>query len=272
MPTPQEFILTLSCPDAKGIVYAVSGLLYSAGCNILDSQQFGDVQTPENHGTGLFFMRVHFEAPPHLADTAMLDRTLAAGPWDAVFHFAALSLVGESMREPMRYLLDNAAVGMRLIDGCIRHGVPRFVLSSTANLFGEPDSVPIDESAPLRPSSPYGESKLMIEQALRWADRLHGLRSASLRYFNAAGADPDGRGHLAPDRRLRRDEARRGGRGARRPSPRLRRRDPGPRPARDGGADHRGARAVARGDPVRAPRRHPSREGLTPCSASSASP
>jgi formyltetrahydrofolate deformylase len=73
MPTPQEFILTLSCPDAKGIVYAVSGLLYSAGCNILDSQQFGDVTTPENHGTGLFFMRVHFEAPPHLADTAMLD-------------------------------------------------------------------------------------------------------------------------------------------------------------------------------------------------------
>ena len=128
-----------------------------------------------------------------LADAAALDRTLADGPWDAVFHFAALSLVGESMREPMRYLLDNAAVGMRLIDGCIRHGVPRFVLSSTANLFGEPDQVPIDETALLRPASPYGESKLMIEQTLRWADRLHGLRSASLRYFNAAGADPEGR-------------------------------------------------------------------------------
>ena len=128
-----------------------------------------------------------------LADAPRVEAVLADGPWDGVLHFAALSLVGESMREPMRYLLDNAAVGMRLVDACIRHGVPRFVLSSTANLFGEPEEVPIAEDAPLRPSSPYGESKLMIEQALRWADKLHGLRSASLRYFNAAGADPDGR-------------------------------------------------------------------------------
>ncbi len=72
MATPQEFILTLSCKDTKGIVYAVSGLLYQAGCNIVDSQQFGDVQSPD--GTGLFFMRVHFEAPAHLADVETLDR------------------------------------------------------------------------------------------------------------------------------------------------------------------------------------------------------
>jgi formyltetrahydrofolate deformylase len=72
MATPQEFILTLSCKDTKGIVYAVSGLLYQAGCNIVDSQQFGDVQSPD--GTGLFFMRVHFEAPGHLADVETLDR------------------------------------------------------------------------------------------------------------------------------------------------------------------------------------------------------
>ena len=124
---------------------------------------------------------------------APIDDLLADGPWDAVFHFAALSLVGESMQQPMRYLLENAASGLRLIDGCIRHGIPRFVLSSTANLFGEPDRVPIDETARLAPSSPYGESKLMLERALLWADRCHGLRSASLRYFNAAGADPAGR-------------------------------------------------------------------------------
>lgn len=121
------------------------------------------------------------------------DAVLAGGRWDAVFHFAALSLVGESMREPFRYLLENAAGGMRLIEACVRHGVPRFVLSSTANLFGEPERVPIDETVRIDPSSPYGESKLMIEQTLRWADRIHGLRSACLRYFNAAGADPDGR-------------------------------------------------------------------------------
>lgn len=121
------------------------------------------------------------------------DDALAGGTWDAVFHFAALSLVGESMREPFRYLLENAAGGMRLIEACVRQGVPRFVLSSTANLFGEPERVPIDETVRIDPSSPYGESKLMIEQTLRWADRIHGLRSACLRYFNAAGADPEGR-------------------------------------------------------------------------------
>ena len=128
-----------------------------------------------------------------VSDAALLDTVLGDGPWHAVFHFAALSLVGESMRQPMRYLRENAGGGFALIDACIRHGVPRFVLSSTANLFGEPERVPIDETATIAPSSPYGESKLMIEQTLRWAGSQHGLRSACLRYFNAAGADPSGR-------------------------------------------------------------------------------
>jgi UDP-glucose 4-epimerase len=129
----------------------------------------------------------------NVSNPDLLDEVLAAGPWCAVFHFAALSLVGESMRQPMRYLQENAGGGIALIDACIRHGVDRFVLSSTANLFGEPKRLPIDEDAPMSPSSPYGESKLMIERALRWADSQHGLRSACLRYFNAAGADPAGR-------------------------------------------------------------------------------
>ena len=128
-----------------------------------------------------------------LAGPGVLDAVLAGERWDAVLHFAALSLVGESMREPMRYLLENAGTGVRLVDACVRHRVPRFVLSSTANLFGEPETVPIAEGARLAPSSPYGESKLMIERALHWAGRVHGLRSACLRYFNAAGADPEGR-------------------------------------------------------------------------------
>jgi len=88
MNTSQEFILTLSCQDAKGVVYAVSGLLYQAGCNILDSQQFGDVQSPD--GTGLFFMRVHFEAPEHLADAATLTKLFSnvrqQFGMDAAFH------------------------------------------------------------------------------------------------------------------------------------------------------------------------------------------
>jgi len=127
-----------------------------------------------------------------VTDIPALDAVLAEGPWTAMFHFAALSLVGESMREPLRYMLENAAGGMRLIDACVRHGVRKFILSSTANLFGEPDRVPIDEAARIDPSSPYGESKLMIERTLRWADQVHGMRSACLRYFNAAGADPNG--------------------------------------------------------------------------------
>jgi len=128
-----------------------------------------------------------------LADADRLDAVLADGPWDAVFHFAARSLVGESMREPMRYFIENAGNGARLIDACVRHGVRRFVLSSTAALFGRPSTEPLAEDAPIEPGSAYGESKHMIERMLAWADRVHGLRSACLRYFNAAGADPEGR-------------------------------------------------------------------------------
>ncbi len=128
-----------------------------------------------------------------LAHPDAIDAVLADGPWDGVFHFAALSLVGESMREPFAYLQDNVGNGLRLIDACIRHDVRRFVLSSTAALFGNPTQDMIDEDEAIEPASPYGESKLMLERALLWAERIHGLRSARLRYFNAAGADPAGR-------------------------------------------------------------------------------
>jgi len=128
-----------------------------------------------------------------LADQQAVDAAVAAGPWDAVLHFAALSQVGESMRMPMRYLLDNGANAIRLIDSCIRHGVGKFVLSSTAALFNVPSDAPIPEDAPIDPQSAYGESKWMIERTLRWAHQVHGLRYACLRYFNAAGADPAGR-------------------------------------------------------------------------------
>jgi UDP-glucose 4-epimerase len=128
-----------------------------------------------------------------LADQAAVDAVLADGPWDAVFHFAGLIEVGASMREPFRYLLDNAILGTRLIAACVRHGVPRFVLSSTAAVFGSAAISPIVEDAPINPGSPYGESKHMLERTLHWAGRIHGLNSAVLRYFNAAGADPAGR-------------------------------------------------------------------------------
>jgi UDP-glucose 4-epimerase len=144
----------------------------------------------------------HRSAVPHgvrliegdVGDAALLDRVLPAdGGFDAVFHFAAWSQVGESMRIPMQYLLANAADGFRLIDACVCHGVRRFVLSSTAALFGMPERLPIEEDDRVDPVSPYGDSKHMLERALHWADRVHGIRSACLRYFNAAGSDPAGR-------------------------------------------------------------------------------
>ena len=118
---------------------------------------------------------------------------LAGRRFDGVLHFAALSLVGESMREPMRYIAQNVAHTAWLADAAARAGCLRFVLSSTAALFGYPDSALMHEGSRLDPVSAYGESKLMAERGLDWADRVHGLRSASLRYFNAAGADPQGR-------------------------------------------------------------------------------
>ena len=128
-----------------------------------------------------------------LADAAGLEALFGQYRFDAVLHFASHSLVGESMRDPFRYLGENVGNALNLIKAAVGHGVGRFVLSSTANLFGTPERIPIDETAAIDPGSPYGESKFMIERALAWAERIHGLRSACLRYFNAAGADPQGR-------------------------------------------------------------------------------
>lgn len=129
-----------------------------------------------------------------LADPLVLDAALKCQQhWDGVFHLADLSLVGESMAAPMRYLTVNPGNAGRLIDACLRHGVSRLVFSSSANLFGTAGPAPIDEHAPIRPGSAYGESKHTIERMLHWAERVHGLHSACLRFFNAAGCDPEGR-------------------------------------------------------------------------------
>jgi UDP-glucose 4-epimerase len=126
-------------------------------------------------------------------DPRKLQEAFAQGPFEAVLHFAALSLVGDSMRQPMRYMAENLSTTMAVADAAVKAGVRKFVISSTAALFGFPDRIPIDEEQRLGPVSPYGESKLMCERALDWAERIHGLRFATLRYFNAAGADPAGR-------------------------------------------------------------------------------
>jgi len=111
---------------------------------------------------------------------------------EAVMHFASFTLVGESMEEPFKYIGDNVTNGLNLLEEAVDHGVRRFVLSSTANLFDDPEKMPIDEGERIVPGSPYGESKNILERMLRWLDRIYGFRYAALRYFNAAGASPTG--------------------------------------------------------------------------------
>ena len=103
-------------------------------------------------------------------------------------HFASHLLVGESMEKPFMYLGDNVINGLNLLETMVDHGVRRFILSSTANLFDQPERIPIDEGEQIVPGSPYGESKFILERMLHWLDQIHGLRYAALRYFNAAGA------------------------------------------------------------------------------------
>ncbi|SRR5579862_173613 len=107
---------------------------------------------------------------------------------EAVMHFAANALVGESMQNPSKYFRNNVSGGIHLLDAMVENDVRRFVFSSTCATFGPPERVPIDETLPQRPINPYGESKLLFEKILRWYDEIHQLRFVALRYFNAAGA------------------------------------------------------------------------------------
>ncbi|HEV8618378.1 MAG TPA: UDP-glucose 4-epimerase GalE [Candidatus Udaeobacter sp.] len=123
-----------------------------------------------------------------LQDRQAIDSALAVAQPEAVMHFAASALVSESMRDPSKYFRNNISSGLNLLDAMVAAHVERFVFSSTCAIFGLPERVPIDETAPTRPINPYGESKLAYEKILRWYDEIHGLKFVSLRYFNAAGA------------------------------------------------------------------------------------
>lgn len=123
-----------------------------------------------------------------LADRGSIETTLSRMRPDAVMHFAANALVGESMTDPSKYFRNNVANGLNLLDAMVATRTQRLVFSSTCAIFGPPEHVPIDENSPKRPINPYGESKLAFEKVLRWYDEIHALRFVSLRYFNAAGA------------------------------------------------------------------------------------
>lgn len=140
-----------------------------------------------------------------LRNREFVDEVMGEYSPDAIMHFASKSLVGESMKDPMLYLDENVRCGVTLMRSAAEHGVGRFILSSTANLFGTPEEIPIDEEESIDPGSPYGESKNILERTLHWLDELDVMRFAALRYFNAAGAvspdlgeDHDPETHLIP--------------------------------------------------------------------------
>jgi UDP-glucose 4-epimerase len=139
------------------------------------------------------------------SDRAALDTTLKSHRIDAVMHFAASIEAGESMKAPEQFFRNNTANALNLLEAVLAASVARFVFSSTAALFGDPKQTPIEEDAELRPTNAYGESKLMVERMLAWFHKIHGLKYASLRYFNAAGASSENKGeahqpesHLIP--------------------------------------------------------------------------
>ncbi|WP_409304264.1 UDP-glucose 4-epimerase GalE [Peribacillus sp. SCS-155] len=127
-----------------------------------------------------------------LRDSSYLDQVFTKHDIEAVIHFAASSLVGESVKNPLEYYENNLIASHTLVSAMLAHDVKKIVFSSTAATYGEPEQIPIQEEDPTNPTSPYGETKLAMEKMFRWCDVAYGLKSISLRYFNAAGAHPDG--------------------------------------------------------------------------------
>jgi len=154
-------------------------------------EQGHDVVVLDNLSTGFRESVLHGRlVVADLADRAMLDELFHAEKFDAVAHFAAYIVVDESVRDPAKYYRNNFVNALNLIETCIRHGVDKFIFSSTAAVYGIPGQVPVAEDAPLLPINPYGASKCMVEQVLQDVSRINRFRHAALRYFNVAGADP----------------------------------------------------------------------------------
>jgi UDP-glucose-4-epimerase GalE len=128
-----------------------------------------------------------------IADEALVERLCAEHGVEACVHFAAYKNVGESMQQPGRYWLNNVAGTVHLVEALLRSGVRRLVFSSSCSVYGTPTEVPVTEDAPIRPESVYAETKATMERVLTWYEQTSGLRTVSLRYFNAAGASDDGR-------------------------------------------------------------------------------
>lgn len=150
---------------------------------VLDSLAYGHREAVE----GVPFVQ------GNMGDAALLDSVFTQYKIDAVVHFAAYAYVGESVTEPAKYYANNTVATLAVLDAMRRHNVGHFVFSSTCATYGNPQYVPMDEKHPQAPINPYGESKFFVEHILRAYDHAYGLKYTALRYFNAAGADPQGR-------------------------------------------------------------------------------
>ena len=176
----------------KVLVTGAAGYVGSHACKALARRGLQPVGLDNLERAGL---RKLPWGPLEVADTRdrdALDAILRRHRPEAVMHFAAYAYVGESVAEPGRYYQNNVLGTLTLLEALRDAAIGRFVFSSTCATYGIPDRVPIDEDHPQSPINPYGSSKLMVERILADFDRAHGLQSVALRYFNAAGADPDG--------------------------------------------------------------------------------
>lgn len=177
-------------------------LLVIGGCGYIGSHMVSQLLHAGYHVVILDDLSTGFETAievdsPKLVvgdvgDGALLNTLFSAEKFDGVLHFASLIQVGESVIEPARYYRSNVAKTLTLLEAMVEHDVGPLIFSSTAAVFGEPEYSPINEAHPQAPINPYGCSKYMVEQILEDFDRAYGLKSVSLRYFNAAGADPGG--------------------------------------------------------------------------------
>jgi len=137
-----------------------------------------------------------------VGDSKLLDKIFAEHEISAVLHFAAFALVGESVKEPAKYFQNNLAQGLNLLDGMTRNGVKKFIFSSTCATYGIPERSPMDETTPQKPINPYGESKLMMEKAVKWYQRAYDLKYTIFRYFNACGATTQSMEQHVPETHL----------------------------------------------------------------------
>ena len=189
--TPANAALQSGLTPRKILVTGGAGYIGSHTVHMLLAQGH-DVTVVDNlskgHRHNVTAERLH---ELNLSDTAALVRLMREKQCEAVIHFAAFIAVGESMREPARYFINNVSGSLSLLDAMVQAEVKHIVFSSTAAVYGNPHTTPILEDFPIQAVNPYGESKVMVETLLGWFDPIHHLTSVCLRYFNASGCDPD---------------------------------------------------------------------------------